>query len=179
MYTTLILLHQDRLKKIADSLYQSKIRYGVQLLGNVRMKNDDPSQKLLGSLQVAQNKLARFLNGNSLLDKIPTLEIFKELKIPSCNQINAQIKLIQVWKSQQSSTFPTQWIRRKDATQERRTRADKENLVLETMGGQIITSTFVSDAARLWNLAPDSIKTSTSLYMAKKNIKKFSLTLPI
>ena len=92
-------ISKDRLKKIADSLYQSKIRYGIQLFGNVRLKNEEPSQKLLSSIQTAQNKLARFLTGKSLLDKIPTSEIFKELMIPSVNQINAQIKLLQVWKS--------------------------------------------------------------------------------
>ena len=58
----------------------SKIRYGIQLLGNVRMKNEDPIQKQIGYIQIAQNKLARFLNGNSLLDKIRTEDIFKMLK---------------------------------------------------------------------------------------------------
>ena len=99
--------------------------------------------------------------------------------IPSVNQISAQIKLLQVWKSKQSSTFPTQWESKNEVSQERRTRSDKENPLMETTGGQIITSTFVSDAARLWNSAPDSVKSSTSLHMAKKNIKEFSLTLPI
>ena len=65
-------ISKDRLKRIADSLYMSKIRYGVQLYGNVRMNEADPEQKLLGSIQVAQNKMARFLTGKKLLDKIPT-----------------------------------------------------------------------------------------------------------
>ena len=97
-------ISEDRLRKIADSLYMSKIRYGVQLFGNVRMKNDDVEQKLLGSIQVAQNKLARFLNGNSLLDKIPSAQIYGELKMQSINQINAQIKLTDIWKSLNSNT---------------------------------------------------------------------------
>ena len=59
------------------------------------------------------------------------------------------------------------------------TRASKENLVMESAGGQILMTTFISDAARLWNLAPKLIKNSTSLYLAKRNIKEFSLTLPI
>ena len=97
-------ISEDRLRKIADSLYMSKIRYGVQLFGYVRMKNDDVEQKLLGSIQVAQNKLARFLNGNSLLDKIPSAQIYGELKMQSINQINAQIKLTDIWKSLNSNS---------------------------------------------------------------------------
>ena len=97
-------ISEDRLRKIADSLSMSKIRYGVQLFGYVRMKNDDVEQKLLGSIQVAQNKLARFLIGNSLLDKIPSAQIYGELKMQSINQINAQIKLTDIWKSLNSNT---------------------------------------------------------------------------
>ena len=147
-------------------LWHEKIRQWLDL-------NPGPLVPLSATL------LARFLTGKSLLDKIPTSDIFKELMIPSVNQISAQIKLLQVWKSKQSSTFPTQWESKNEVSQERRTRSDKENPLMETTGGQIITSTFVSDAARLWNSAPDSIKSSTSLHMAKKNIKEFSLTLPI
>ena len=172
-------ISKNRLKKIADSLYTSKIRYGIELLGNVRMKNDDPTQKLLGSIQVAQNKLARFLNGNTLMDKINTTEIFKQIKIPSVNQINAQTKVIQVWKSQHSSSFPIQWQRRNEAIQDRRTRSSQANKLTELTGGLVFSSSFISDAARIWNLAPEEVKSSKSLYSAKKRIQKFSLTLPL
>ena len=70
-----------RVKKLADSLYMSKVRYGLQLYGNVRTTTQGAEQKLMGSIQIAQNKLARFLNGNKLLDKIPTAQIYKELNI--------------------------------------------------------------------------------------------------
>ena len=57
----------------------------------------DSEQILLGSIQVAQNKLARFLVGKCLLDKVPMKDIYKELKMPTVNQVNAQIKLNEVW----------------------------------------------------------------------------------
>ena len=37
-------ISKDRLERVADSLYMSKIRYGVQLYGNVRMNEEDPEQ---------------------------------------------------------------------------------------------------------------------------------------
>ena len=104
-------IHMDKLKKISDSIYTSKIRYGIQLMGNVRTKTVESEQKLMGSIQVAQNKLARFLNGNKLMDKIPTSQIFKDLNLQSVNQINAQIKLLDVWKSLQSEYHPMKWAR--------------------------------------------------------------------
>ena len=47
-------ISKDRLKRITDSLCTSKIRYGVQLYGNVRTREEDTEQKLLGSIQIAQ-----------------------------------------------------------------------------------------------------------------------------
>ena len=99
--------------------------------------------------------------------------------MPTVNQINAQIKLLDVWKSQKSSSHPTQWLRRNDVNPERRTRAAEANQLKEAHGGKILTSTYINDAAKLWNIAPDNIKHSDSIYSAKKNIKNFIRGLPI
>ena len=110
---------------------------------------------------------------------VPTTQIFKELNIPSVNQINAQIKLLDIWKSQNSETYPTKWTRRNETNQDRRTRAADANLLNEAHGGKILTSTFVNDAAKLWNNAPEIIKLSKTVYSAKKNIKIYTASLPI
>ena len=49
--------------KVADSLYTSKIRYGIQLMGKVRTETEDPKNHLLKKIQVTQNKFARFMAG--------------------------------------------------------------------------------------------------------------------
>ena len=49
--------------RVAESLYTSKIRYGVQLMGKVRTSVVDPINYLLKKVQVAQNKFARFMAG--------------------------------------------------------------------------------------------------------------------
>ena len=63
-------LNIKSLVKIADSIFTSKIRYGVQLLGKVRLNESDPTNNDLKAIQVVQNKLARILNGVKLSDKI-------------------------------------------------------------------------------------------------------------
>ena len=111
------------------------------------------------------------MNGNKLSDKIPTKTIFKELNILSVNQINAQIKLLEIWKSFQSETYPMKWSRRNDLTQERRTRASESNQLNVEYGCSTLTSIFKNDAARVWNNAPDTVKSSTSLFSAKNTLK--------
>ena len=110
-------ISSDRMKRISDSLYTSKIRYGLQLYGKVRTNEQDPTESLLESLQTTQNKFARFVHGSTLLDQINTKIIYKETNLLSVNQINAQIKLLEVWKSQKLSCWKYRSLRTLHPTQ--------------------------------------------------------------
>ena len=172
-------LSKNRLTKLVDSLYTSKIRYGLQLFGKVRIEEDDPKQKLLSTLQVTQNKLARFLNGCNISDKINNKTIFENTKLTSVNQLNAQIKLLEVWKSQNNKDYPIKWNTLVNQAQRTSSRLIPEYRLTETGRTKISNSTFKNDAARLRNKAPQSIKNCKSLYTVKSEIKKFIKTLPL
>ena len=164
--------------KVADSVYTSKIRYGIQLMGKVRTTKEDPTNSLLKKVQVAQNKFARFMAGKSLIDKINTEKILIDIKLLSVNQLNAQIKLQEVWKAQNNKNYPTQWVLDPKIVDARTRSVQKEALIVDGKGLRL-QSTFYSDAANLWNKAPDAIKKSLTIYSAKSEIKKYILTLPI
>ena len=172
-------ISSDRLKRISDSLYTSKIRYGVQLYGKVRRNESDPMDKLLESLQVTQNKFARFVHGSTLMDRISTNIIFNETKLLSVNQINAQIKLLEVWKSQNINSYPIQWTRRKDElNRDGLKSSNKPDLVIK---GRTVTqsNTFINDAASIWNVAPSVLKECKTIRAAKTQIKLYVHSLPI
>ena len=63
---------QAALLKISHSLFISKLRYGLQLLGRVRWSDTDPLNNELESLQKCLNKLLRTLNGTKIIDQIST-----------------------------------------------------------------------------------------------------------
>ena len=63
-------LNPSAVIKIADSIFNSKIRYGMTLLGKIRWKEDDVKPILLKNLQKAQNKMLRTVYGAKLKDKI-------------------------------------------------------------------------------------------------------------
>ena len=54
---------QSSVLKLVDGLFTSKIRYGLQLYGRVRISEQDPENTELKSIQLVQNKLLRTLNG--------------------------------------------------------------------------------------------------------------------
>ncbi len=84
---------KSRLKRIGYTLYTFKIIYSIQLLGKVRTEEEVTAQALLNKLQVTQNKFAQFLSGISLLDNIPTKEIFRKQNMLSINQSNKHRRL--------------------------------------------------------------------------------------
>ena len=54
------------------------------------------------AIQKTQNKLTRFLNNSKISDKISTKTLLKNINGLSVNQLNAQIKLTELWKSQKN-----------------------------------------------------------------------------
>ena len=147
-------------------------------MGKVRMNETDPMNSLLKKVQVTQNKFARFMAGKSLLDKVNTEQIFQDTKILSVNQLNAQIKLQEVWKAKNNINYPTQWANDPKQVDARTRSVQKESLIVPGKSLKM-QSTLYSDAANVWNKAPDTIKNARTLLSAKREIKKFIITLPI
>ena len=97
--------------KIVDGLFTSKINYGLQLYGPVRTSNEDPFNTELNSLQIIQNKMARFLNNKTLHDKICNIKLFENINMLSVNQLNEKIKIQEIWKSSsRGGLVVEQWI---------------------------------------------------------------------
>ena len=86
--------------KLVDGLFTSKVRYGLQLLGKVRTRAEDPECADLKAIQLIQNKLLRSLNGTTIRDRVSTVSLLKKFGVLSVNQLNAQAKLLEIWKAQ-------------------------------------------------------------------------------
>ena len=173
-----IILH-SHLQKIVDSLYTSKLRYGLPLFGKIKWNQLETQEKWLTDLQLNQNKMLRFMNGSKLLDKISTESLLKKFNLLSVNQLNAQMKITEIYKALNIEHYPLK-LKKVTAVNERSiTRAvTKEKLVVD--GNCILSqNTFINDATKAWNMIPDEIKMCKSLWSAKKAIKNFVKTLPI
>ena len=157
--------------KISDGLFTSKLRYGLQLLGRVRWQDSDPSNSDLEAIQKCQNKLLRALNGTKVSDRISTKSLLLKFNILSVNQINAQVKLSEMWKSTHIENYPirTDMIQRNNDT--RCTRAASNVVLVETHTSNLSQKTFLNDAIHIWNLAPVELKACASLFSAKKALK--------
>ena len=172
-------INKKSILKLVDGLFTSKINYGLQLYGKVRLQASDPTNGDLKAIQKVQNKMARFLNSKTLRDKVPTKRLLEQVDMLSVNQLNARIKIQEIWKATNIKGYPLK-IRNQSSTSDSiNTRAMTNNRPVE-IGGSILTkNTCVSDAIRLWNLAPNDIKNCESLYQLKKLTRIYVKTLPV
>ena len=110
------------------------------------------------------------------MDKISTKILLDNLGMLSVNQTNAQIKILEVWKSQNVIDYP---IKFKKVNNDCSTRAVTNGDLVEVGKTDLVKCSFISDASKAWNNTPTDIKECTSIWTAKKAIKKFVKKLPI
>ena len=172
-------LKYDGLKKVADGLFTSRLRYGLQLMGQVRWMDEDSQSTLMDSLQKAQNKLLRFLNKTFIKDKISNKSMLEKHKMLSVNQLNAQIKITEIWNAYKDEDHPFKIIKTIVKNEERVTRAMTDGSLKCNAVANVTKNTFINDSKKAWNKSPLDIKNASSLQSAKVAIKKFVKMLPV
>ena len=165
--------------KVVDGIFTSKIRYGLQLIGKARTMREDAVCADLWAIQLVQNKLLRLLNKSQLKDRISTVSMLEKFGILSVNQLNAQVKLLEMWKSQNIADYPLK-VRKQEIEENKcTTRASAQGKLIEIGRSTTTKNSSTSDAIRIWNMAPKDIKDSLTVYQAKERIKAYAKTLPV
>ena len=97
----------------------------------------------------------------------------------SVNQLNAQIKITEVWKATHdlNHSFKIQKISHENDICV--TRAVTNGDLKEFGKSDMVKFTFLSNASKAWNNCPMEVKKCVTLWSAKKAIPKFVETLPI
>ena len=112
-------------------------------------------------------------------DKIKTSVLLEKLNMLSINQINAQIKIQEIWKALNIVNYPLKVDRKSVNVEGISTRVCTSSRLIESGKSCISQKTCMNDAIRIWNLAPDKITSAQSLYQAKREIKIYVQTLPV
>ena len=98
------------------------------------------------------------MNGSKISVKINTTTILTKFDNLSVNQLNAQMKLVDMWKANNCLNYPTK-IRRVETNELRATTRAVTSGKLVEIGVSIhAKNTFYNDGVKAWNRAPDEIK---------------------
>ena len=172
-------LQYDGLKKVSDSLFNSKLRYGLQLMGQIRWVDSDPQPVLMEKLQKTQNKLLRFLNQSYVKDRISIRSMLNKHNMLSVNQLNAQIKLTEIWKAVNDEDHPFKLVKKTINNDTRVTRGMTDGSLKCDALSNFTKNTFINDSIKAWNKSPMDLKNSLSVNGVKKAIKSFVKLLPV
>ena len=123
--------------------------------------------KVFASLQIAQNDLLRTMENVKIKDKVSIKSMLNNQQMLSVNQLQAQIKLTEMWKAAMFDNYPLKIEKMKESVEGR----ISEMYPKKTSKNQKTLNTFIVDATRLWNKAPNAIRNAKSIKMAKKEIK--------
>ena len=157
----------------------SKLRYGLQLCNQVRTSQTDPTNSNMKSAQTAQNKLLRMLDRVTLKDHITSESLLIKYNLPSVNQLAAEIKLTEAWKTQNINNYPFKLEANNPnrCDGDRIVRASTTKKWKDMSKSKAASVSISRDCAKLWNNAPADIINAKSLCEAKRLIKKYSRTL--
>ena len=131
------------------------------------------------AIQLVQNKMLRILNRSQIKDKVSIESMLGKFKVTSVNRLNAQAKLLEVWKALNIEKYPLQLQQQSTNITGVSTRADTTGRLIEVGKSNTSRNSSTSDAIRLWNLAPNTLTGATTLYRVKKEIKLFASQLPL
>ena len=121
----------------------------------------------------------RFLAGKRVSDRVPIKSLLEKFNTVSVNQLNAQIKLLEIWKSQNIQDYPLELKKHEAQDNVVTTRAVTRGRLLDLGKSTLTQGTCLSDAIKIWNSAPLTITNNISLFVAKKEIKKYVRSLPV
>ena len=159
--------------------YLRNITFIINFVFIININVDDPINKEINAIQMVQNKLARLINGKSLKDKIRTKVLLDSANLLSVNQLNAKVKIQEIWKSINIEDYPLKIKLNEVSMNQTATRAMVKRTPIELGSTTLKSKTCISDAIKIWNIAPVQLHKCTSLYSLKKLTKEFVKTLPI
>ena len=144
-----------------------------------RLSDLDPVCGDFREIQLVQNKLLRQLNGTKVKDKISTVHLLNKFGMLPVNQLNDQVKLLEIWKALNVADYPLKITQQQVPVNGISTRAAQKGRPIEIGKSTLTQNSSTSDAIRIWNQAPNKITGAQSLYQAKREIKIYVQTLPV
>ena len=95
------------------------------------------------------------------------------------NQLNAKIKILEIWKSLNVEGYPLKIATKERSHEVMNMRAMTSNQPIEIGTTAIMQRTCISDAIIIWNNAPSELKDISTIYAMKRATKHYVSTLPM
>ena len=161
-------ISKNKLRKVVDSLWTSKLRYGLQLCSEVRLTEEHPKSLYMTMAQRSQNKMLRILDGALVSDRKSTKTLLDNQNMLSVNQIAAQIKLTEMWKASDDPQYPIKMKTRERQENSIETRSLTLGDLTEVERSTRAKKSLMCHAAEVWNKGPGK---NTQNFQKERNLE--------
>ena len=172
-------LPNNLLKRVADAIFMSHVRYGLLLYCRIETDPNDPHSVCIEKLRTVFNDCLRLLTGKSRTDHESITNMLDNLGWLSLNQMAAETRLVEAWKVSKNQSYCLNDILKRRHKSSYSTRSKDQDLFERGVNDIHGSAGFVNPTARIWNKAPEDIRTAGTLTEAKRHIRKYVKTLPI
>ena len=166
------------LKKVADGLFISYIRYAIGLYFPIRIKETDPNPTSINGIKVVYNDVLRLLCCSKRENRKPIKEMLNEVGWLSLNQLACETRLIEVWKSLNLEEYCLKDVFEK-VEYSRFTRGSEKIRLKSNFRSQLRENSFQYPSVQLWNSAPQDITNASTESAARAAIRAYVQTLPV
>ena len=99
-------------------------------------------------LQVSQNKMLRLLYNSRISDRISTVSLLAKFNMMSVNQINAQIKLSEMWEAVNDEDHPFNLVKRESGPDVRSMRSISNEMLPVESFTELSKRTLINDGIK-------------------------------
>lgn len=174
-------MHTPQLITVGESLFNSKIRYGIAVYGSVQVFIEDPKCSQMQILQTLQNTLMRIVLGVKRLDRVAIAELLEKTGYLSVNQLATYHTLIEMYNVIANKSIPNICDKITRCQNEfYNTRQNYSGNVTVPWVKKKKNQGFSTKGAKLWNLLPTQIKSLGRKKSFASSVKKWIIdNIPI
>ena len=167
------------LKRVADGIFNSVIRYGLGIFCPIRTHKLDPNPSSVSGIKVLFNDVLRLLCNTRRQQHTSIQSMLEKVGWLSINQLACEVRLLEVWKALNQDEYCLKDIFERVNNQVN-TRSNNQVKLKASFKTRLRENSFQFPSVQLWNAAPSEVTEAKTESQARAAIRKHvQLTIPI
>ena len=146
------ILPKSLLKKVADGIFCSVLRYELAIFCPIRTLENDPNPTCIEGIKVIYHDVLRLLCNSKRSNHRPIESMLEQLGWLSLNQLSAEIRLFEVWKGLNKENYCMNELFEKAESNRGITRSAGLNKLKTVFRSKIRENSFAYPSVQLWSV---------------------------
>ena len=161
------------LKRVADGIFNSLVRYALAIFCPIRTKELDPTPTCMNGIRVLFRNLLRLLCNSKRNEHTSIKSMLDKLGWLSLNQLACEVRLIETWKALNQEGYCLSEVFERTESTSINTRSSNKIKLKSHFKTRIRESSFQLPSVQLWNAAPTDVTEAKNESQARSAIRRY------